>query len=461
MSHSSPLLAISPLDGRYAPKLEELRPIASEAGLIHYRIRVEAAWLLQLAKEPIIAGELAVDGQLRQELQNLSRGVIPSSAAEVVKKIEATTNHDVKAVEYFLRDRLMEFGANSKLLAHIHFACTSEDINNLAYGLMLKETRDDVIVPSMDNVIQSIDLLARDFADIPMLSRTHGQTASPTTVGKELKVFSYRLKRQKDHLMNQRIDGKMSGAVGNYNAHVVAYPEVDWQAIAKEFVERELGLNHNPLTTQIENHDGFVEYCDIIRRYNSVAIDLSRDIWGYISLGYFKQKMKAGEVGSSTMPHKVNPIDFENSEGNMGLSSSLSDHFANKLPISRWQRDLSDSTVLRTFGVLVGHHLLGQKSLLKGLAKLEINRDSISADLDESWEALGEAIQTVMRRYGVSDAYERLKASTRGQAVTKDSLIGVIQDCVEIPADQKKKLLGLKPSDYVGLASGLAGLELN
>lgn len=461
MSISSSLYAVTPLDGRYAGRTSELNPLVSEAGLIHYRIRVEAAWLLHLSKHDIIGKDLNINSNLESELERLAKGEIPEDAATKVKEIESVTNHDVKAVEYYLRDRLNENGSDDKVNAFIHFACTSEDINNLSYGLMLKETRDLAIVPSMDSVLSTLENLASSFADVPMMSRTHGQTASPSTVGKELKVFIYRLARQKNQLKAQRIDGKISGAVGNYNAHVAAYPEVDWPKLAVEFVESRLGLNHNPLTTQIENHDGFVEYCDIVRRYNTVAIDLARDIWGYISLGYFKQKVKAGEVGSSTMPHKVNPIDFENAEGNYGLSSALSDHFANKLPISRWQRDLSDSTVLRAFGVFAGHHVLAQKALLKGLGKLEINPDRVREDLEDSWEVLGEAVQTVMRRYGVVDAYERLKAATRGQSVTKDGIADVINGCSEIPASEKEKLLRMKPSDYTGIASDLAKININ
>ncbi|MDB2447032.1 adenylosuccinate lyase [bacterium] len=452
---SSSLYAVTPLDGRYAGRTAALNPLVSEAGLIHFRIRVEAAWLLHLAAHKTIGKDLVLNADLKKELENLAVGTIPDNAATKVKEIEATTNHDVKAVEYYLRERLAEFGADDKVNAFIHFACTSEDINNLSYGLMLKETRDQVIVPGMDEIISTLETLSKEFASVAMMSRTHGQTASPSTVGKEFKVFVYRLNRQKDQLMSQRIDGKISGAVGNYNAHVVAYPEVDWVELAVDFVESRLGLNHNPLTTQIENHDGFVEYCDVVRRYNTVAIDLARDIWGYISLGYFKQKLKEGEVGSSTMPHKVNPIDFENAEGNYGLSSALSDHFATKLPISRWQRDLSDSTVLRAFGVFAGHHVLAQKALLKGLGKLEINPEKVAADLTDAWEVLGEAVQTVMRRYGVVDAYERLKAATRGQAVTKEAIADVINTCGEIPTSEKDRLLQMTPSDYTGIAASL------
>lgn len=460
MADKTSLYAVSPIDGRYTDKTAELKPLVSESGLISYRIRVESAWLLHLAKHDRVGLDLDLPADVEANLERFAVGEIPDDASLRVKELESKTNHDVKAVEYYLREKLTELGASDKLQAFIHFACTSEDINNLSYALMLKETRDKVLIPAMDQVLSKLGDLSKDFATVPMLSRTHGQTASPSTVGKEINVFCYRLARQRSQLMSQRIDGKMSGAVGNYNAHLAAFPSVDWLSLAVDFVENRLGLSHNPLTTQIENHDGFVEYCDIIRRFNSVAIDLSRDVWGYISLGYFKQKVKHGEVGSSTMPHKVNPIDFENAEGNYGLSSALSDHFASKLPVSRWQRDLSDSTVLRAFGVFAGHHLLAQKALLKGLSKLEIDRDKVEADLDGAWEVLGEAVQTVMRRYGVVDAYERLKEATRGQNVDQESLARVIQGCEAIPPHEKKRLLGMRPGDYVGMASDLARIDI-
>jgi adenylosuccinate lyase len=380
----------------------------------------------------------------------------PKSAVGAVKTWEKTTNHDVKAVEYALRDLLLEAKATPRDLAMIHFACTSEDINNLSYALMLRDTRDHILLPWMESVIEALTHMCETLASTPMLSRTHGQTASPTTMGKELAVFAHRLQRQRLQLLSARFDGKMSGAVGNYNAHIAAYPEIDWPVFAKEFIEGRLGLDHNPLTTQIENHDGFVEYCDVIRRFSTIAIDLCRDMWGYISVGYFKQTLKAGEVGSSTMPHKVNPIDFENAEGNFGLACSLASHFGDKLPISRWQRDLSDSTVLRSFGSLAGHFLLALKSLHKGLSKVTVDRGRLEKDLDDSYEVLGEAIQTLMRRRGIPDAYERLKAATRGQAVTSQSLKDLVDSIDELTAQDKLYLKELTPASYTGLASRLA-----
>lgn len=450
----SQLWAIGPLDGRYATKVSMLQEKVSEGALIWYRIRVEAMWLLHLAEIPEVAKQLKLSPELVERLQVLSKRP-DKKATYRVKETEKITNHDVKAVEYYLRDELTKLGAGDSVLSFIHFACTSEDINNLSYGLMLKETRDDVLLPKMDEVLNQLRTLALDNKSLAMLARTHGQTASPTTLGKEMAVYVHRLGLQSMKLKNIRLDGKINGAVGNFNAHYAAYSDVDWVKQSRVFVEDKLGLKWNPLTTQIENHDGVVEYADIIRRFNTIGIDLSRDIWGYISLGYFKQQTKAGEVGSSTMPHKVNPIDFENAEGNFGLSSSLASHFSDKLPISRWQRDLSDSTVLRALGVMIGHNVLALASLTKGLSKLQVNEKALSKDLDGAWEVLGEAIQTVMRRYGVFDAYERLKTATRGQAVTKKSLYSLIESTNEIPEMEKKRLMELTPSKYIGVAPQL------
>lgn len=445
--------AVSPLDGRYESRLRELKPLVSEAGLIRYRVKVEAAWLLALSEEPQM--DWTPSTKVLQVLRQYAEQV-PAGLVERVKAWEASTNHDVKAVEYALRDVLLESGATPRDLSMIHFACTSEDINNLSYSLMLKDTRDQVLLPWINHVIESLTLMTENLASLPMLSRTHGQTASPTTLGKELAVFAYRLQRQRLQLLNARFDGKMSGAVGNYNAHRAAFQDLDWPSFAKKFIESRLGLDHNPLTTQIENHDGFVEYCDILRRLATVSIDLCRDMWGYISIGYFKQTLKPGEVGSSTMPHKVNPIDFENAEGNFGLAISFANHFGDKLPISRWQRDLSDSTVLRSFGSFAGHLLLALKSLHKGLSKVTVDTERLARDLEDSYEVLGEAVQTIMRRRGIPDAYERLKTATRGQPVTPQSLKDLIASIPELKPEDRLYLESLTPSSYTGLASRLA-----
>jgi adenylosuccinate lyase len=446
------LEAISPLDGRYGMRLGELKPLVSEWGLITYRTKVEAAWLLELAKEPLIQW---TPSKAVLEAAKALFEKVPEDFITRVKEIEAETNHDVKAIEYAFKSELKKVAATEKDMAMIHFACTSEDINNLSYALMLKETRDKVILPNLDALITKLTDLAEENAGLAMMSRTHGQTASPTTLGKELAVFAHRLNRQREQLITIKFEGKMNGAVGNYNAHFAAFPNVDWQKLSKTFIEQTLHLHQNTLTTQIENHDGFVEYCDIIRRINSISIDLSRDIWGYISLGYFKQELKSGEVGSSTMPHKVNPIDFENAEGNFGLSSSIAHHFAEKLPISRWQRDLSDSTVLRSFGTFVGHFLLGVKSLQNGLGKIVVEGDRISEDLSQAYEVLGEAVQTMMRKRGVSDAYERLKMVTRGRAVDKESLVQLANSVPELTDIDRAYIRDLTPSTYTGLAKTL------
>lgn len=447
------LTALSPLDGRYANKAEPLRPIFSEYGLMHRRVQVEIAWLLALAAEPGIAELPAFSDAQVATLQAIADRFAVEDGARI-KTIEATTNHDVKAVEYFIKERMDADPALAKAKEFVHFACTSEDINNLSYALMLRDARSQVLLPAFDRIIATLRGLAHTHAALPMLSRTHGQTASPTTLGKELANVVARLERQRKQLAEVEISGKINGAVGNYNAHAITYPELDWRAFSQRFVES-LGLDYNAYTTQIEPHDGVAEYCDAVRRANTVLVDLARDIWGYISLGYFKQALKAGEVGSSTMPHKVNPIDFENAEGNFGLANALLGHFAEKLPISRWQRDLTDSTVLRALGTAFGHTLVALESLAKGLGKLQVNPDRLAADLDASWEVLAEAVQTVMRRYGLPEPYEQLKALTRGQGITKDSMRQFI-DGLALPAADKQRLLDLTPGGYIGLAEGLA-----
>ena len=447
------LTALSPLDGRYASKVEPLRPIFSEYGLMHRRVHVEIEWLLALGAEPAIAELPAFAPAQIATLRAIAADFSVEDGTRI-KAIEATTNHDVKAVEYFIKERIGADPALAQAKEFVHFACTSEDINNLSYALMLRDARSDVLLPAFDKIIASLRALAHTHAALPMLSRTHGQTASPTTLGKELANVVARLERQRRQLAEVEISGKINGAVGNYNAHAITYPELDWRAFSQRFVES-LGLDYNAYTTQIEPHDGVAEYCDAVRRANTVLVDLARDIWGYISLGYFKQALKAGEVGSSTMPHKVNPIDFENAEGNFGLANALLGHFAEKLPISRWQRDLTDSTVLRALGTAFGHTLVALESLAKGLGKLQVNPDRIAADLDASWEVLAEAVQTVMRRYGLPEPYEQLKALTRGQGITRDSMRSFISG-LDLPADARQRLLDLTPGGYVGLAEGLA-----
>jgi len=453
MSTLSPLTALSPLDGRYAGKVDALRPIFSEYGLIHARIEVEIEWLLALAAAPGLTELAPFSAAQAARLRALAADFSVEDAARV-KTIEATTNHDVKAVEYFIKERLGDDAELAPALEFVHFACTSEDINNLAYALMLRRARDQVLLPALTQLIEHLRTLAHTHAGQPMLSRTHGQTASPTTLGKEIANVVARLKRQCKHIANVELTGKINGAVGNYNAHVIAYPKIDWPAFARDFVES-LGLVFNPLTTQIEPHDAIAEISDAVSRANTIGIDLSRDIWGYISLGYFGQQLKAGEVGSSTMPHKVNPIDFENAEGNFGLANALFTHFSAKLPISRWQRDLTDSTVLRALGTAFGHTLVALESLHKGLGKLTVNPQRLQADLDASWEVLAEAVQTVMRRYGLPEPYEQLKALTRGQGMSADSMRAFI-DALELPAEAKQRLIALTPDSYTGLAATLA-----
>ncbi len=442
--------ALSPVDGRYCEKVNELRNIFSEYGLIRYRILVEVRWLQRLSDEPEIA-ELAPLTSVMKDILNHIVDNFSIDDAERVKKIEATTNHDVKAVEYFIREKLGNGPETQALKDFLHFGCTSEDINNLSYALMLRSARVDVLIPQMRELRSKLSALAKANAGLPMLSRTHGQTASPTTLGKEIANVIARLDRTQKQFANCEILGKFNGAVGNYNAHTIAYPDVDWPGIAHRFIES-LGIMPNAYTTQIEPHDWTAEYSHALMRYNTILIDFSRDIWGYISLGYFKQKVTRDEVGSSTMPHKVNPIDFENAEGNFGMANAMLGHFAEKLPISRWQRDLTDSTVQRNFGSAVGHVLIALKSLSKGIDRLEVNSAAISADISNAWEVLGEAVQTVMRRYGIPEPYEKLKGLTRGQAVSKEILQDFIKT-LDIPDEEIERLLALSPESYIGLAA--------
>ncbi len=448
------LNALSPLDGRYQSKLDALRPCFSEYALIHHRALVEIEWLKALAAEPAIAEIAPFSETTLKELDQAIAGFAEWEASEV-KVIESSTNHDVKALEYWLKHKFEANPEIRKASEFIHFACTSEDINNLSHALMLKTARDTVLLPMLDKVIARLVEQAHDLADAAMLAHTHGQPASPTTLGKELANVVYRLRRSRKQIAETEILGKINGAVGNFNAHLSAYPEFDWEGFARKFVEK-LGLVYNPYTIQIEPHDYMAELYDAIARVNTVLIDLDRDVWGYISMGYFKQKVKEGEVGSSTMPHKVNPIDFENSEGNLGMANAILRHLAEKLPISRWQRDLTDSTVLRNMGVAFGYTLLGYDSCLKGLGKLESNRARLAEDLDHSWEVLAEPIQTVMRRYGVENPYEQLKALTRGKGgITKESLHDFIRN-LAIPQDAKDRLLAMTPASYTGKATELA-----
>jgi adenylosuccinate lyase len=446
----SQLTAISPVDGRYGSKTETLRPIFSEYGLIRHRVIVEVRWLQALARHADIR-EVPLLSVHAERVLNEIVDKFSEQDAQRVKNIERTTNHDVKAVEYFLKEKI---GGNEELEAvseFIHFACTSEDINNLAYALMLREARNQALLPLLDTVIHEIAGLAHHYADQPMLARTHGQTASPTTVGKEMANVAARLRRQREQFAAIPMLGKINGAVGNYNAHLVAYPAIDWPAFAKQFVS-DLGLEFNPYTTQIEPHDYIAEQFDALARFNTVLIDFCRDVWGYISLGYFRQKTVAGEVGSSTMPHKVNPIDFENAEGNLGIANALFTHFAAKLPVSRWQRDLSDSTVLRNLGVAVAHCMIACESCLKGISKLQVNSPRTAEDLENSWEVLAEALQTVMRRYGIEKPYEKLKDLTRDQVVTRETLAEFIQT-LDLPREVKAELSRLTPARYIGNAA--------
>ena len=444
----SALSAIAPIDGRYGSKTASLRAIFSEFGLIKSRVIVEVRWLQCLAEHPQISEVPAFSAEANTLLNNLVDN-FSKQDAQAIKDIESTTNHDVKAVEYFLKNAIADNAELNAVSEFIHFACTSEDINNLSHALMLKQGR-DVMLGEMSAIIDKMTALSHDYASTPMLSRTHGQTASPSTMGKEFANVVARLRRQLKQISSVELLGKINGAVGNYNAHLSAYPDIDWQSNAETFVES-LGINWNPYTTQIEPHDYIAELFDGIARFNTILLDLDRDIWGYISMGFFKQKVVAGEVGSSTMPHKVNPIDFENSEGNLGLANAIFNHMASKLPVSRWQRDLTDSTVLRNMGVGMGYSLIAYAATMKGLGKLEINPARLAADLDNSWEVLAEPIQTVMRRYNIEEPYEKLKALTRGQTINKETLSAFV-DTLEIPEQAKAELKELSPSSYIGNA---------
>jgi len=447
------LNALSPLDGRYQSKLDALRPYFSEYALIKHRAWVEVEWLKALAEAKDLTEIAAFSPETIQELDAAITNFSEEDASQV-KAIEARTNHDVKALEYWLKEKFDGNPEIKKASEFIHFACTSEDINNLSHGLMLKTARDSVMLPFLNNLVSRLSELSHQLADQPMLSRTHGQTASPTTMGKELANVVYRLQRQQKQLAGNEILGKINGAVGNFNAHLSAYPHFDWESFAKRFVES-LGLTYNPMTIQIEPHDYMAELYDTLARINTILIDINRDIWGYISVGYFKQKVKAGEIGSSTMPHKVNPIDFENSEGNLGLANAVLRHMAEKLPISRWQRDLTDSTVLRNMGVAFGYTLLGYDSCLRGLNKLEVNPARLAEDLDNSWEVLAEPIQTVMRRYGIENPYEQLKELTRGKGGINKASLHTFISGLNIPDDAKQYLLALSPATYIGKATDL------
>jgi adenylosuccinate lyase len=447
------LSALSPLDGRYAAKTDKLRPILSEAGFMHHRVKVEIAWLQALSQagfaeiKPFSANANALLNKLASDFNE--------THAERIKAIEAVTNHDVKAVEYWLKEQVKDVPELVAASEFIHFACTSEDINNTSHGMMLKAARDTVMLPTLQAVIENLLQLAHTHANLPMMSRTHGQPASPTTLGKEIANVVARLQRAVQRIAAVEILGKMNGAVGNYNAHLSAYPDFDWETFSKNVIEQRLGLKFNPYTIQIEPHDYMAELFDAVARTNTILIDLNRDIWGYISIGYFKQRTKAGEIGSSTMPHKVNPIDFENSEGNLGMANAVLKHMAEKLPLSRWQRDLTDSTVLRNIGVGFGYAILAYDSCLRGLNKLEVNPSRIHEDLDATWEVLAEPVQTVMRRYGIENPYEQLKELTRGKGISKEALREFING-LAIPRSAKDHLLAMTPANYIGIAAELA-----
>ena len=449
----SPLSAISPLDGRYGNKLAALRPLTSEFGYMHRRVQVEVAWFIALG-DAGFAEFPALSKEARAHLNGLVSGFNEANA-QAIKDIEKTTNHDVKAVEYWIKAQLKGHAELEKVGEFVHFACTSEDINNTSHALQLQSSRNEVLLPALDAIIRKLREMAHQYAAVPMLSRTHGQTASPTTVGKEVANVLVRLQTARARIADVKILAKMNGAVGNYNAHLSAWPAHDWEAFARGVVENGLGLTFQPYSIQIEPHDYMAELFDAVARANTILIDWSRDVWGYVSLGYFKQRLKAGEIGSSTMPHKVNPIDFENAEGNLGLANALLRHLAEKLPISRWQRDLSDSTVLRNMGVALGYAVLAYQSLGVGLGKLELNEEALAKDLDAAWEVLAEPIQTVMRRYGVAGAYEKLKEVTRGKTVLAADLHGLIRS-LDIPAADKERLLAMTPASYIGQATELA-----
>jgi adenylosuccinate lyase len=449
----SALTALSPLDGRYAPKVAALRPLLSEFGLMHRRVQVEVEWFISLSDAGF---------QEFKPLSESSRGLLRGLAlrfseadAQAIKDIEKTTNHDVKAVEYWIKERLKASAELQAASEFVHFACTSEDINNTSHALMLKAAREQVILPALDGIVAELQGMAHAQAEVPMLSRTHGQTASPTTVGKEVANVVARLRLARERIAQVPLPAKMNGAVGNYNAHLAAWPNFDWERFARGVVEERLGLSFNPYTIQIEPHDGMAELFDAVTRCNTILIDFARDVWGYISLGYFRQKTKEGEIGSSTMPHKVNPIDFENAEGNLGLANAMLTHLSQKLPISRWQRDLTDSTVLRNMGVALGYTVLAWDSLQRGLLKLEVNQAALAADLDAAWEVLAEPIQTVMRRHGLPNPYEQLKALTRGKAITPEALATFI-DGLALPEGEKARLKALTPAAYTGAAAALA-----
>ncbi|NGY06340.1 adenylosuccinate lyase [Solimonas terrae] len=443
------LSAISPIDGRYAEKTVKLREIFSEYGLMRYRVLAEIRWLETLAANGEIPEVPALSPSARERLEKVASS-FTLDEAQRVKAIEDTTNHDVKAVEYYLKEKISSHPELSGIKEFIHFACTSEDVNNLSHALMLRDARDKVLLPTLDRIIQAIASLAHSYAEQPMLSRTHGQPASPTTLGKEMAVFAQRLRRQREQFAAVALLGKMNGAVGNWNAHYAAYPDVDWPSVAEAFIGA-LGIEQSPATTQIEPHDYIAEYFHVLSRFNTILIDFCRDIWSYISVGYFKQRTVAGEVGSSTMPHKVNPIDFENAEGNLGIANAILQHLAEKLPISRWQRDLTDSTVLRNLGVGVAHAVIAYQSALKGIGKLEADAWKMGQDLDHNWEVLGEAIQTVMRRYGLPEPYEQLKRLTRGQKVGRDAIRDFVSG-LELPEAEKQRLLQMTPGSYTGNA---------
>lgn len=447
------LSALSPLDGRYASKTDALRPLLSEAGFMHHRVKVEIAWLLALSEAGL--DELKPFSAESQALLRKLAAEFTEQDAARIKVIEATTNHDVKAVEYWLKEKVQGHPELVAASEFIHFACTSEDINNTSHGMMLLTARDSVLLPALEKLLSRLSEIAHQHADMPMMSRTHGQPASPTTMGKEIANVVARLHRAQRAIAAIEILGKMNGAVGNYNAHLSAYPNIDWPALSRDVVEQRLGLTFNPHTIQIEPHDYIAELFDAIARTNTILIDLCRDVWGYISLGFFKQKTKAGEIGSSTMPHKVNPIDFENAEGNLGMANAVLRHMAEKLPISRWQRDLTDSTVLRNIGVAFGYTLLAYDSCLRGLNKLEANPARMAEDLDQNWEVLAEPVQTVMRRYGIENPYEQLKELTRGKGISQAALQEFIQG-LAIPQDAKDRLLAMTPATYIGLAAQLA-----
>ncbi|AXB31102.1 adenylosuccinate lyase [Vibrio campbellii] len=446
----SALTAVSPVDGRYGSKTIALREIFSEYGLLKYRTIVEIRWLQKLAATAEIAEVPAFSAEANQFLDDLAANFSEEDARRI-KEIERTTNHDVKAVEYFLKEKVADVPELHAVNEFFHFACTSEDINNTSHALMLKEARENVILPEIRNLIDAIKALAVEYRDIPLLSRTHGQPASPSTMGKEMANVAYRMERQFKQIENVEILAKINGAVGNYNAHLSAYPELDWHKFSEEFITESLGVTWNPYTTQIEPHDYIAELFDAIARFNTILIDFDRDVWGYIALGHFKQKTIAGEIGSSTMPHKVNPIDFENSEGNLGLANAVFGHLAQKLPISRWQRDLTDSTVLRNLGVGVGYAIIAYTSTLKGISKLEVNREALLAELDKNWEVLAEPVQTVMRRYGIEKPYEKLKELTRGKRVDGEAMRNFI-DGLELPEHEKVRLKEMTPANYIGQA---------